>query len=184
MTSLVMSLMLWCLVPISTQSVSMGQVECEISPLVSYCGEVSVMLYLVSYHMSLLYVIVSSQRSLLCHCVLPYVIMSSQMSLPCHCVLSYVSTIIIMSLCPPVSLLCHCVLPYVTTICHCVLPYVTTMSLCPPICHYYMSLCPPICHYYMSLCPPIYHYYRAVSRLIKTLGAHLTCGINVHKAME
>ena len=26
--------------------------------------------------------------------------------------------------------------------------------------------------------------YRAVSRLIKTLGAHLTCGINVHKAME
>ena len=28
------------------------------------------------------------------------------------------------------------------------------------------------------------HYYRAVSRLIKTLGARLTCGKNVHKAME
>ena len=30
-----------CTTPCSTQSVSMGQVECEISPLVSYCGEVS-----------------------------------------------------------------------------------------------------------------------------------------------
>ena len=94
------------LFPVSTQSVSMGQTECEISPLVSYFGEVSVIVCVLPYG------IVSYCMLVSCHMLLCPAVCHSV--LPCYCILLYVIVsyllcvimsycmlcVVIMSLCP------------------------------------------------------------------------------------